>query len=112
MGGQLRVGDEIYLPRGDDDVFVRKDGQQMVFFGRDAQDRVTHFCYATSPDTFERELPGRQHIRYASLAQRVYEVASSEGGVAAARWFQANHPSDRYDLNEAGIEALDRLRRR
>lgn len=57
--GALSIGDEEFLPRGDD-VFVRTDGQQMIVFGRDQAGHVSHFNYSTSPDTFERALAERR----------------------------------------------------
>ncbi len=52
--GALTIGNDQYLPRGDD-VFVRSDGENMVYFGRNDQQKISFFVYASSPDTFERE---------------------------------------------------------
>ena len=54
--GALRIGDQEFLPLGDD-VFVQSDGARRVFFGRDDSGRVTYYLYSTSVDTFERVLP-------------------------------------------------------
>ena len=52
--GALRVGDEVYLPTAEADVFVRDDGDREVFFGRGDDGRVVSFTFSTSPDTFEK----------------------------------------------------------
>lgn len=54
IDGTLRVGDEVYLPTAEADVFVRDDGGREVFFGRSADGEVAFFAYSTSADTFER----------------------------------------------------------
>jgi len=51
--GALLIGDDEFLPRGDD-VFIQADGSRMAFFGRDDAGRVSFFVYSTSGDTFER----------------------------------------------------------
>jgi len=51
--GMLTIGDDEYIPAGDD-VFVRSDGQKRVFFGRDENKSVSFFVYSSSVDTFER----------------------------------------------------------
>lgn len=97
--GALTIGDEEFLPRGGD-VFVRVDGQRMVFFGRDSKDRVAWFNYSTSPDTFERELPERPYVEIRSLAQSVYEAFSAQGIDAAVRHFEESVDSGRFYLRE------------
>lgn len=52
--GALTVAENEYLPRGDD-VFVRTDGEQMLFFGRDDSQAIKSFVFSSSPDTFERD---------------------------------------------------------
>lgn len=52
--GGLRLGEDIYLPTAEDDVFVRSDGQREVFFGRDAAGRVAFFVDSRGPFTMER----------------------------------------------------------
>ncbi len=53
VDGTLQVGDEQYIPRGDD-VFVESEGRRMIYFGRDEEARVSFYVYSTSVDTFER----------------------------------------------------------
>ena len=50
----LRIGDELFLPTSEDDVFVREDGKQEVFFGRDLQGAVSFYVNSFGPFTFER----------------------------------------------------------
>lgn len=55
-GGRLHIGQEVYLPTADDDVFVREDGGREVFFGRDGQGRVSFIVSSRGPRTLERIL--------------------------------------------------------
>lgn len=58
-GGVLTIGDNQYVPAGDD-IFVRIDGRKRVFFGRDDSESVSFFVYSSSVDTFERAFkPGQ-----------------------------------------------------
>lgn len=111
--GRLKIGDETYLPRGDD-VFVREDGERLVYFGRQ-NGRVAFFNYSSSPDTFEREDPRLPYVAFDSLAQAVYEVASTRGGEAAVAHFkklraERTHYLREDEMNNAGY-ALLRARR-
>ncbi len=51
--GALTIQENEFFSRGSD-VFVRADGEQMVFFGRDAVGDIQSFSYSTSDDAFER----------------------------------------------------------
>ncbi|MEM7396905.1 MAG: serine hydrolase domain-containing protein, partial [Verrucomicrobiota bacterium] len=51
--GALSIGDRAFTAR-ESDVFVRDDGLQKVFFGRDDADAIQFFTYSTSNDAFER----------------------------------------------------------
>ena len=52
--GKLIIRDQLFFPRGGD-LFVREDGRQKVFFGRNISKKISFFTYSTSNDTFERE---------------------------------------------------------
>lgn len=111
--GRLRIGDELYLPRGDD-VFVREDGERLVFFARD-EGRIASFNYSSSADSFEREDPRLPYVQFRSLAQAVYEVASTRGGAAAIEQFRAlraggEHYLREAEMNNAGYALLEARR--
>ncbi|MEP5612568.1 MAG: serine hydrolase domain-containing protein [Cyclobacteriaceae bacterium] len=42
-----------YIPRGDD-VFVRQDGKEMIFFGRNTDNKITFFVSSEDSTSFER----------------------------------------------------------
>lgn len=52
--GGLRLGNYVYLPTAEDDVFVRNDGQSEVLFGRDAAGRVAFYVDSRGPYAMER----------------------------------------------------------
>ncbi len=51
--GAITIDADEYLPRGGD-VFVRRDGERMAYFGRDDRGRVSFLVYSHNPNTFER----------------------------------------------------------
>lgn len=50
----LEIDEEIFLPSADEDVFIRQDRKQEVFFGRDAEGQVSFFMTSDGPATVER----------------------------------------------------------
>ncbi|MFK8017851.1 MAG: serine hydrolase domain-containing protein [Gammaproteobacteria bacterium] len=54
QSGALKIREALYRPVSQSDVFVREDGKQSVYFGRDANGRIATFSYASSPDVFEK----------------------------------------------------------
>ena len=51
--GRLQVRNHEFVPIGND-VFVRSDGQQKIFFGRSANNAIQFFVYNDEPYSFER----------------------------------------------------------
>ena len=107
--GKLIIGDQTFLPRGKD-VFVQSDGQRLAFFGREAG-KITHFVYSSSPDTFERPSKKFPYRNIRSLAQRVYQLASSDGAKKAVEFFEKNKSSKDFylmeqEMNNAGYALL------
>lgn len=52
-GNALRMEDALYLPTTEDDVFVREDGLDEMFFGRDTEGRICFRVSAEGPVTRE-----------------------------------------------------------
>lgn len=50
---ELLLGDDRYLSRGDD-VFVRADGFEKIFFGRDNDDKISFMVFSDQLTSFER----------------------------------------------------------
>ncbi len=49
----LCLGEDRFLPRGED-VFIRSDGYDMVYFGRNEQGEVSFFVFSDENNSFER----------------------------------------------------------
>ena len=101
----LRIGEQEYVAR-EKDIFVQKDGQRMVAFGRDAQGAVSNFVYSTSPDTFERESTRFPYPQIQSLAQSVAEVFSAEGIEMAAEFYRQHENEENYYVSEDELNRL------
>lgn len=52
--GRLRVDGHLYVPTAEPDVLVREDGTSELFFGRDAEGRVTYYSSPEEPSVTER----------------------------------------------------------
>lgn len=53
QGGKLILNETKYLPR-EKDVFVREDGKEMIFFGRDENKKLSFFVFSNGLHSFER----------------------------------------------------------
>ncbi len=51
--GLLTLGEDHYFPAGND-VFVRADGYEKLFFGRDKRGKIAYFVFSDDPNVFER----------------------------------------------------------
>ncbi|HBE72354.1 MAG TPA: hypothetical protein DDW52_29820 [Planctomycetaceae bacterium] len=98
--GGLRVGDEMYVQRGED-LFVEATGRRMLHFSRGEDGKPTSFTYSTSPDTFERANEG--YREFPSLAQRIYELAGDGKLDEAMRLFKKERGQASFYLREAEI---------
>ncbi|MEL7119709.1 MAG: hypothetical protein AAFO07_09720 [Bacteroidota bacterium] len=47
------MDDDTYLAR-EKDIFVKADGQEMIYFGRDEKDEVSFFVFSDDSHSFER----------------------------------------------------------
>lgn len=53
MDNTLLLGEDTYIPRGND-VFVRADGNEQVYFGRDESGKITYFVFSDELNSYER----------------------------------------------------------
>lgn len=52
--GMLALGDDLYVPMGND-VFVRNDGYEKIYFGRDKDKKISFFVFSDNVNAFERK---------------------------------------------------------
>ena len=107
-GQRLKIRDEFYVHRGED-VFVESGGNRLVKFCRNNSGKVTHFCYSTSPDTFE--IADENYREFESLAQSVYELALDGKVAEALKFFQQENGGPHFysreeEFNNAGYALL------
>ena len=50
----LQIDDYIFFPTSEEDVFIRMDGKQEIYFGRDAKGAISFFVTSFGPSAFER----------------------------------------------------------
>ncbi len=95
-GSKLKIDDQLYIPY-DESIFVRSDGGEQVFFGKDKDGNITHFNRTDETSSFEKsELPQ-------SLGIGIMERIEKEGIDEALQWFHENKNDSRYRLDHQDL---------
>ncbi len=95
-GTSLKIGEEEYIPY-DESLFVRMDGLEQVFFGKNKNGDITHFNRTDGLSSFEK------WVYPETLGMGLMERMRNQGIEEASEWFEKVKNDEAYSLDHGNL---------